>query len=471
MVNRAKHFAAGSALLVVFFLLSRPQIFTWPYYYDEADYMYAVSLGLRANYADTPAQTLAGYIKQGFASGKDPAQRASLSARVRASNDVNFYRHWHGPVYFYWLMALAPAHLNEYATRGLSWVFPVLTGLALYLGSLWLLPVGEGFPAAILSSAFYLWSYATILSNEVAPHALFVLCYIAALVLLMKWRETDAPQYWYAAVIAAGFAFCTLEVAFVLIFVMLVCVAMAWKRTGWRFLGKSILVFLGTVLALWPAGLLKLTFLKAYLFMAYLAVFRKSPWGNVTFAETWRLRFGHSPWEWILLAVALALYAIVRTPELRRRVFPVALYAGLMLLVLLRVNTDTPRYMLPFLPALHLLAGFTFAAVIRNWRPAMRAGAVGAICSLLLWNTVSQILDHPILPSPRLSVVLIRVGHRNLNGKRLLVPQSDLPMIHYYFPQIFTQGYVDDDERRMLLVSQHFDAVLYPGEPVNLVLE
>jgi hypothetical protein len=468
MVNWGKHLAAVSALLLVFFLLSRPQIFTWPYYYDEADYMYAVSLGLRANYTDSPAQSLTDYIERGLAGGNDPAQRGALSAKIRASNDVNFYRHWHGPVYYYWLMALAPAHLDEYATRAMAWVFPVLTGLAIYLGSLWLFPADEGFLAAILSSAFYLWSYATILSNEIAPHPLFVLWYVAALLLLMKWRDTEAPRYWYGAVAAAAVAFCTLEVAFVLILVMIVCVAMKWKLTGWRFLGKSVLLFFGTVLALWPAGVLKLTFAKAYLFMAYLAVYRKSPWGDVTFAETWRLRFEHSPWEWLLLAAAVVLYAFVCASGVRRRLFPIALYAGLMLLALLRVNTDTPRYMLPFLPALHIFAGFTFASVLMSWKPAVRAASGIAICALLLWNTASQIRHHPILPAPRAAAVLASLRERNLTGKSLLVPQSDLPMIHYYFPHISIQGYVDVDERRMLLVSQHFDAVLYPGDPVRV---
>ena len=192
-------------------------------------------------------------------------------------------------------------------------------------------------------------------------------------------------------------------------------------------------MFLGIVLILWPAGLLKLTFVKAYVFMAYLALIRKSPWGNVTFAETWRLRFTHSPWEWILVAAAVVLYASICPPKTRRRLFPVAVYAGLMLLVLLRVNTDTPRYMLPFLPAMHLLAGFTFASVLMRWKPVARASAAAAICALLLWNTVSQVRAHPILPAPRLAAVLASLRDRNLNGKRLLAPQDDLPMIHYYF--------------------------------------
>ena len=460
-----KHVLAVTGFLTVFFLLCRDQVLTWPYYYDEADYLYAVSLGLQANYTDSPAQSLAEYIRTGLSASKD---RAAISAQIRASNDVNFYRHWHGPLYCYWLLALAPAGLTEYTTRSLSYVFPVLTFLVIYFGCLWLLPAGEGFLAALLSSAFYLWSYATVRTNEIAPHALFVLCYLVALVLLMKWRSTGSDRYWYGAVMAAACAFCTLEVAFVLILVMLACAAMDKKHTDARWMGKSLLLFGGSVMVLWPAAVVKLTFIKAYLFMAYLALFRKSAWGNVTFLETWRLRLTHSPWEWVLLGVSLVLYYRFCATATRRLLFPVLLYAGLMFLAVLRVNTDTPRYVLPYLPALHVVGGFVFADVLMKWRPIIRAVAASGLCALLLWNTTSQILAHPILPAPRLAAVLAALRERDLEGKKLLAPQADLPMIHYYLPKISIRGYADQDEQSALLASEHFDAVLYPSESVKI---
>ncbi len=290
-----KHAVAIAALLAVFVLLARRQVFTWPFYYDEADYMYAASLGWQANYTGTPAQLLTQFVRVGLDRGRDASVRASLSTEGREKSDIDFYRHWHGPLYSYWLLALAPVHLDERATRSLSYVFPALTLLVIYLGALWLLPAGQVQLAAILASAFYAWSYTTIFTNEIAPHALYVLCYMAALVLLMKWRATDAARYWYAAVIATALAFCTLEVAFVLVATLL-----AFAPRDWRCIAKSALTFTATVLAMWPAAIFKLAFLKAYLFMAYLAIVRKSPWGDVSFADTWRLRFTHSPWEWLL---------------------------------------------------------------------------------------------------------------------------------------------------------------------------
>ncbi|HTS51476.1 MAG TPA: hypothetical protein VMH05_26190 [Bryobacteraceae bacterium] len=451
-----KHALALGAILAVFAFFARREVFSWPYYYDEADYMFAASLGW-SNYTDQPSQSLADYIRTGLRDGRDHARRPMLSANSRAGSDVNFYRHWHGPLYFYWLAALAPLHLNEQATRGFSYVFPVLTALVIYFGSLWLFP--RGGLAAVLSSAFYLWSYATVFSNEIAPHQLFVLFTVTALLLLMKWRATGDQRFWYGSVIAAACAFCTLEVAFVLLAVMIAC--------GPGQTRKSIFLFLATVLFLWPAAVLKLSFAKAYLFMAYLALMRKSAWGDAGFVETWQHRFVESPGEWILFGVAAILCFRFCDSATRKMLMPVVLYGVLMLLVLLRVNTETPRYMLPFLPAFQIAAGFVLAAVLKNWKAApLRFAATAAILLLLFWNTYTQLRAHPILPAPRLAEVLARV--HPLEGQRLLAPQNDLPMIHYYLPGVMVSGYADQRERSVMLAQDNFDAVLYPGYPISL---
>src|SRR5260370_19556188 len=98
----------------------------------------------------------------------------------------------------------------------------------------------------------------------------------------------------------------------------------------------------------------------------------------------------------------------------------------------------------------------------------MLALAARGLCALLVWNTTSQMLAHPILPAPRLAAVLAELRERDLEGKKLLAPQADLPMIHYYLPKIFTRGYADQGEQLALLATGHFDAVLYPSESVKI---
>lgn len=454
-----KHAVALAAILGVFVFLTRREVFPWPYYYDEADYMFAASLGVRANWTDHPSQSLADFVRVGIREGTEPANRSKLSAASRTGSDVNFYRHWHGPLYFYWLSAIARLKLDERATRALSYVFPMLTALVLYCGSLWIFAEPS---AAILCAALFLWSYATVFSNEIAPHQLFVLCSMAALILLMKWRATARVRFWYGSVIAAACAFCTLEVAFVLVAILIFCAGRVPS------IAKSVFVFLITVAVVWPAALAKLTFIKAYLFMAYLAVFRDSAWGNVGLSETWRLRFEQSPVEWLLLTIAAVLYFRSLDSAARKQLIPVVLYGCLMLLALLRVNSETPRYTLPFLPAFQFAAGCTFALSIRGWKPMPRFVAVTAILLAVFADSFITLHAHPVRPSPRLADILTAVRAANLDAKQLLAPRNDVPMIHYYFPRIATRGYLGAQERDAILAQTNWDAVLNVGYPVAL---
>ena len=70
-------------------------MFSEPYGYDEADYMYAASLGFAANWSDTPSIPIADFVRAGL--HRDGRQ--ALSERIRSGNDVLFYRHFHGPLF------------------------------------------------------------------------------------------------------------------------------------------------------------------------------------------------------------------------------------------------------------------------------------------------------------------------------------------------------------------------------------
>src|ERR1700736_4707442 len=189
-----------------------------PFAYDEADYMFAASLGWAANYADTPAQSFADFLHTGLNRGRDASQRAALSEAVRDSNDVNFYRHWHGPVAFYWWMAGRAAALDEHGLRASMLAFHVVTLLSIYFGCLWVLPGLAGRLAAVLCSALYVFSYPLVRTSlEIAPHGVFVPCFVISLMLLAKAVQTGDAKYWRMGLVPAAFAFATLEVALVLL--------------------------------------------------------------------------------------------------------------------------------------------------------------------------------------------------------------------------------------------------------------
>src|SRR5438128_8551056 len=123
------------------------------------------------------------------------------------------------------------------------------------------------------------------------------------------------------------------------------------------FAAKSVGAFLAPVLLVWPAAVVKLSFIKAYLFLAYLALYRKGAWGNdISIGATWWLRLVNSPVIWILLAVAVGF--IVKNRRQTPVLTPFAIFSALMSLAILPVNTDFPRYTLPLLPGVVLLVAF-----------------------------------------------------------------------------------------------------------------
>jgi hypothetical protein len=276
---------------------------------------------------------------------------------------------------------------------------------------------------------------------------------------------TGDRRCWYFAVIFAAIAFCTLEVSFVLILTLLICCYRERLHLSpdWKFGLNSALLFLAVVLTLWPAAILRLSFIKAYCFMAYLALFRSSAWGGVSLLESWHLRLMESPFEWALIVVAIFLYFRTDYSPIRKLLYPFLVYTGLMLLVLLRVGAQVPRYQLPFLPALDLFAAYTVAARLSTVEPRLRYVFATAICLGVLWNTERQNRLFPARPDQRSIDVVAFVRRYHLEDKKLLIPHDDLPEIHYYFPRAHLQEYYQERPTPSDLDSGPFAAVLFPG--------
>src|SRR5258708_1747165 len=395
------HFVCLSAIILLYCFLVKDSISRGPYTYDEADYMYAASLGPAAHYTDSPTLPITDFARTGLSRATKSGERLALSRSIRDSNDIVFYRHWHGPLFFYPLLILNSFHLGEHSVRTVMLIVPILTALLVYFGSLWLIPGWPGAAAALLTSTLYLWSYVTVSATELAPHQLFVLCYMIALLLLAKMVVTGQRMYWFGAVVASALAFCVLEVAFVLILTLSVCCFHERRRlnANFSFIARSILLFLVTVLIVWPGAILKLSFLKAYAFMAYLAVYRNGPSGTVGLAETWWIRFSNSPVEWILIATAVVLF--FRNRKSPTSIRAAAFFGFTMVLYTLRVYSEAPRYALTFLPALEGFAGLTLAGAIASLPASIRVPVILAMCAALFFNTLLRV--HPFPPPPHSS--------------------------------------------------------------------
>jgi len=164
-----KHAAVLAILIAVAFGMSRGKVNHVPYGYDEADYMFAAELGMANNWLDSGSMSIADFISVGRKRGSDSSQQAGLSALARSGTDPVVYRHWHGPLYFFWLTAVDKLGLNEHDTRASFLIFPLLTVCAIYFGTLRLFEGLEGQIAAILASAMFLWSPIQLESSEIAP--------------------------------------------------------------------------------------------------------------------------------------------------------------------------------------------------------------------------------------------------------------------------------------------------------------
>ncbi len=480
-----KHLLALLLLYCGFALLVWHRIPSWPYLYDEADYMFAASLGLRANYTDTPTMPIAEFVHTGLTRGRQAGSRSFLSQTIRASDDIVFYRHWHGPLYFYWLLAVSPFHADPQLMRGLQMIFPAFGALLIYFGCLRVFSMPGAYEAAVLSTALYLWSEAVVRSPELAPHQLFALCSLASLFLMAQTMRSGERRWWYGAVAFAALAACTLEVAFVLVITLMICGHLRRRELGANlsFAAKTVGIFVAVILLIWPGAILKLSFVKAYAFMAYLALFRSHAWGtNMTIGQVWWMRFAHSPVEWLLVAAGIVSCVLLYRRKMGQAaapdrgdgiapVLPFAFFAALMIAAVFRVNGDAARYMLPFMPALEVVAGASLGLLLARVSAQRRAAVTTLLCLLLFCSRWYSVASRPIAMGGGHELeVLTWVRSNHLERERLLAPQDEVPMLHYYFPNTALGGYTDQASLDTERAQGHFAAVLYPGDPLRFEL-
>ena len=159
---------------------------------------------------------------------------------------------------------------------------------------------------------------------------------------------------------------------------------------------------------------------------------------------------------------------LLRSPKLegRRRLYPLVVFSAFMLVATLRVTSGTPRYALPFQPALDVLAGCVLSAYLAKLRP-VPAYALTAILSAALLLSTSLSLRSPVHPDPRSSALLSYIRENHLERSRLLTPQNDVPLLHYYFPRIKLRGYSGNPPAWSAIADAHVDAILYPDFPIR----
>ena len=342
--------------------------------FDEADYMYAVGKGFYANFVDQQGLSFANFFAQGLRAAQELADRVSLSEYIRQSDDTPFYRHYHGPLYFYWLMSWSFLFGNsEYIMRLSGVALHLLTFTAIYLGSLL---VFEKKIPSVVSAGLFLSSPTNIATaTQITPHSLYVLFVIVGLFAMAKLLRTKNLNYFSLSTVCVCFAVLTLEYAVLLVLTFGLCVLFSLnslflgfsRRQTAAFLLKQGLLFVGVFMVLWPGGLLKLTILKNYLFFLYFTLFRSDSYGKSTFFELWWSRISSSPFEYSLLVGSLLLFIFsARRSKNPYHLLPFLLYGIFVFATTFRNRSTAATYISSLLPPLYVIVGYTASNILSD---------------------------------------------------------------------------------------------------------
>jgi hypothetical protein len=150
----------------------------------------------------------------------------------------------------------------------------------------------------------------------------------------------------------------------------------------------------------------------------------------------------------------------------RRLALPFLLGGGVTLAVMARVANDTSRYDLPYAQAFAFFTGLVLTAVLYDFKPLARYGALAGIaagCLATTWLAMQSTRE--IEPSP-VTQVLEAVRQDGLCSARILAPQDLVPVLHYYFPETRLRAYREDEPTPEDLGAAVYDAVIQPGDQV-----
>jgi hypothetical protein len=200
----------------------------------------------------------------------------------------------------------------------------------------------------------------------------------------------------------------------------------------------------GGIFVVWPMGVLQLNFLKGYLQLAYMALYRKTFAPLGTF-EMLAMKWLASPLELsvLVLGSGWAVYFYMKARPRPATWLPGLIYVALFFVVLLKVTLEYTYYYAPLAVAMSLLCGL---AVGECWRYGSyaRGLAVAAVSLSVVGTTVqfAGVLADLKARRPCHFAVLDFVRQEKIPAdKTLYLPFQLVPTLHYYQGNLKTAGY------------------------------
>ncbi|MGP8245794.1 MAG: hypothetical protein ACLQVN_14905 [Bryobacteraceae bacterium] len=420
-----------------------------PFAYDEADYMYAGTRGFTANFLDRDAIPFSEYVRKGWELAHHPEQRASMSQFVRSSGDLSFYRHYHGPVYAYWLALWHDLGARSEVTYRASGIpLHALAALALFwlfLAAFPELPPEAAFLAALL---FAMNRTALVAATFVTQHVAFEVISLLTLFAAALFFRTGEIRWWRLTAIFAAAGFATVELAPVLMGALLLSLILLRWKDGFGalagLLGRGAAWFLLTLVVLWPKGLLELNALKGYLYLAYIAIQRKT-FSPISAKDLWIFKFKTYPEEFVLpVAALLAGVWLIRRPKARPALAPFVCYGVLFFLVTLKVTAPFTYYHASLMSTLAVVTGCVLGEIWLHTRAPARIGMAALVVVPLVWLDAGFYRERMMeRQAPSLAADVLSYAARS-GVRTLFLPFDLVPTLHYYRPSVTVTGYDTD---------------------------
>jgi hypothetical protein len=386
---------------------------------------------------------------------------SALSKSVRESNDVCFYRHFHGPLYFYWLYGAEKLGMStETGFRYATFITLFMGIAAIVLISAKLFPAGFMVPSLLLGWVLLLSPSSILTVNHLTPHGLYMVLSLLCLGCAAIFCKTARRCYWYLSVMAASLSFMTLEYTMFLLVALLGTVILRRKlfftggrKETYRFFTNSAACFFGPILLIWPSGILKMSFVKGYLFQAYMVFHRPGAFGVLSPGALWSMRIRESPAEYLLIAAVIA--AIPFVIKKISFLIPLLIYSACMSFTALKNTSPLPQYYSSLFPPLYLIGIAELVCFYSRLRRLMHIGLVTCIGMAFLLNFAYFLKIAPA------SLQRMQYEITSLHDLRRIIADTIpvfmdrryIPAVHYYFPRTTSIGFNPEHESPIAILE------------------
>jgi hypothetical protein len=443
--------------------------------------MYAANRGFLNNYTDTPSISFITFVKLGIEKGFNSEERTNLSEYIRKSDDITFYRHYHGPLYFYFLYFYHRILKDdEFSIRMASTVFLIVGAFLVFFSIKSLIINHRSSLGPLIGSGLFMFS-STIVRTAVTitPHIVFLITALATLFFISKYLSDGNLRHSYLAVIMMGISFTAIEYALILLAVFIISVFI-FKYRGYKGSGSNVvnirvalkwcLTFIFTIFIVWPGALLKLTIIKNYIFFTYYTIVRGAEYGSDPFFILWMNRIAESPVEYalVILCTVGIFIKLIRGLNISAYI-PYLIYMVLIFLTTFRNTSSAPTYISSLLGVSCTIVGlymndFIFSSENSYIKKIAAVLSIFAVCfSIFKFYSFGKADNELALKN-----TLHFIDKKKLTEDNTFIDRTLLPTINYYYHSRNFNTFDDDfDKIDDIVLRKNYKHILYKGKNIK----